>query len=130
TVGANEPVSAEYPYWFSTGRILEHWHTITMTGRVPELRRAASDFYCEINKDDAAKMGVKTGDKVRITSKRGSIVVNVRVGGRGEPQPGMTMLLMHDDEVTRMCNIVTNDAVDPISAQPEYKIAAVKIEKV
>jgi nitrate reductase (cytochrome) len=128
-VGANEPVSPEYPVVLTTGRILEHWHTITMTGRVPELRRAASDFYCEINKADAARMGVKSGDKIRITSKRGSIVVNARVGGRGEPMEGMTMLLMHDDDVNRMCNIVTNDAVDPISAQPEYKLAAVKIEK-
>ncbi|HYF95329.1 MAG TPA: nitrate reductase [Symbiobacteriaceae bacterium] len=129
TVGANEQVSPEYPVWFSTGRVLEHWHTITMTGRVPELRRAASDFYCELSKNDAARLGVKTGDKIRITSKRGSIVVSARTGGRGEPQDGMAMLLMHDDDVTRLCNIVTNDAVDPISAQPEYKIAAVKIEK-
>jgi len=128
--GANEEVSAEYPVWFSTGRVLEHWHTITMTGRVPELRRAQSDFYCELNRDDAAKLGVKTGDKIKITSKRGSIVVPARVGGRGEPQPGMAMCLMHDDAVERLVNIVTNDAVDPISAQPEYKIAAVKIEKV
>lgn len=130
TVFANEQVSPEFPFWYSTGRILEHWHTITMTGRVPELKRAANDFYCELNRADAARLGVKTGDKIRITSKRGSIVVSARVGGRGEPQEGMAMSLMHDDAVERMCNIVTNDAVDAISAQPEYKIAAVRIEKV
>lgn len=129
TLFANEQVSPDYPFWYSTGRILEHWHTITMTGRVPELKRAASDFYCELNKADAARLGVKNGEKIRITSKRGSIVVNARVGGRGEPQEGMAMSLMHDDAVDRLCNIVTNDAVDPTSAQPEYKLAAVRIEK-
>ncbi|HLN62488.1 MAG TPA: molybdopterin-dependent oxidoreductase [Symbiobacteriaceae bacterium] len=129
TVFANEQVSPEYPFWYSTGRILEHWHTITMTGRVPELKRAASDFYCELNKADAARLGVKNGEKIRITSRRGSIVVNARVGGRGEPQEGMAMSLMHDDAVDRLCNIITNDAVDPTSAQPEYKLAAVRIEK-
>lgn len=127
--GAAEQVSAEYPFWYSTGRVLEHWHTITMTGRVPELKRTLTEYYCELNRADAEKLGVKTGDSIRITSTRGSIVVPARVGGRGEPQAGMAMSLMHDDDVTRLCNIVTNDAVDPISQQPEYKIAAVRIEK-
>jgi nitrate reductase (cytochrome) len=127
---AQEQVSPSYPFWFSTGRVLEHWHTATMTGRVPELKRAQSEFYCELNKEDAATLGVKNGDKVQITSRRGRIVVPARVGGRGEPQKGMVFCLMHDDEVSRMVNIVTNDAVDPISFQPEYKLAAVKIEKV
>jgi nitrate reductase NapA len=126
---AQEQVSADYPIWFSTGRVLEHWHTATMTGRVPELKKAQKDFYCELNKEDAAARGIKNGDKVKITSKRGSITVVARVGGRGEPQKGMVFCLMHDDDVNRMVNIVTNDAVDPISFQPEYKLAAVRVEK-
>ncbi len=127
---AQEQPDKDYPFAFSTGRVLEHWHTATMTGRVPELRRAQNDLgYCELNKADAAKLGIKSGDQVKITSRRGSIVVNAKVGGRGEPQPGFALALMHDETLDRMVNIVTNDVFDPISFQPEYKLAAVKIEK-
>ncbi|HEY3365212.1 MAG TPA: molybdopterin-dependent oxidoreductase [Symbiobacteriaceae bacterium] len=128
--GPAEEVSPDYPFYLSTGRVLEHWHTITMTGRVPELKKQVEEFYVEVNKQDAQKMGIKSGDKVRITSRRGAIVIPARVGGRGEPQPGMLFSLWHEDAVDKLHNIVTNDAVDPISAQPEYKLAAVKIEKV
>lgn len=88
------------------------------------------EFYVEINKEDAVKMGVKYGDQVKITSRRGSIVIKARVGGRGEPQPGMAFSVWHEDAVDKLHNIVTNDAVDPTSAQPEYKLPAVKIRKV
>jgi len=127
--GAAEEVNAEFPVWFSTGRVLEHWHTITMTGRVAELKRATGDFYVELNKGDAEKMGVKSGDKVKLTSRRGAVVLGARVGGRGEPQPGMAFGIWHEDAVERLHNILTNDAVDPISGQPEYKLAAIKVEK-
>ncbi len=129
-LGPAEEIDDEYPIWFSTGRVLEHWHTATMTGRVPELRRAQKEFYVELNREDAERMGVKSGDLVRITSRRGSIEVPARVGGRGEPQPGMAFGIWHEDRLDRLFNIVTNDAFDPISKQPEYKICAVRIEKV
>jgi nitrate reductase NapA len=127
--GPAEETDKEYPFMLSTGRVLEHWHTITMTGRVPELRKAVDEFYVEVNQQDAQKMAIKSGDKVKITSRRGTITIKARVGGRGEPQPGMLFSIWHEDAVDKLHNIVTNDAVDPISAQPEYKLAAVKIEK-
>lgn len=127
--GPQEDVDAEYPFYLSTGRVLEHWHTITMTGRCEELVRAVPDFYCELHPDDAASLGIRTGDTVRITSRRGSIAVPARVGGRGEPQKGMVFTIWHEPELARLSNIVTNDAVDPTSKQPEYKVCAVKVEK-
>ncbi len=127
--GPQEPVDAEYPLVLSTGRILEHWHTITMTKRVPEIMKGAGEFYCEFSPEDAQALNLANGDNVRLTSRRGSIVVKARVGGRAVPQKGMVMLLMHDDNVERLANFLTNDAVDATSKQPEYKICAVKAEK-
>ncbi|MBP2018740.1 nitrate reductase NapA [Symbiobacterium terraclitae] len=125
-----EMPDAEYPFYLSTGRILEHWHTITMTKRVPEIMKGAGEFYCELHEEDAAAMGIATGDLVRLTTRRGSIVTKARVKGRGVPQRGMAMLLMHDDDPERLTNFLTNDAVDATSKQMEYKICAVRIEKV
>src|SRR5690606_8351352 len=105
----------EYPFFLSTGRILEHWHTITMTKRVPEIMKGAGEFYCEIHEDDAARLGIKTGDEVRLTSRRGQVIATARIGGRAVPQRGMVMLLMHDDRIERLANFLTNDAVDPTS---------------
>ncbi len=119
----------EYPFFLSTGRILEHWHTITMTKRVPEIMKGAGEFYCEIHEDDAARLGIKTGDEVRLTSRRGQVIATARIGGRAVPQRGMVMLLMHDDRIERLANFLTNDAVDPTSKQMEYKICAVRVEK-
>ncbi|MFZ5824664.1 MAG: molybdopterin oxidoreductase family protein [Bacillota bacterium] len=126
---AAEMPDAEYPLFLSTGRILEHWHTITMTKRVPEIMKGAGEFYCELHPEDAAGLGIQSGDKVKMTTRRGSITVPARVGGRAVPQKGMVMLLMHDDDPARLCNFLTNDAVDATSKQPEYKICAVKVQK-
>jgi len=128
--GAAEQPDADYPLFLSTGRIMEHWHTITMTKRVPEIMKGAGEFYCEFHPADAEQLGIATGDMVKLTSRRGAITVKSKVGGRAVPQQGMVMLLMHDDDVTRLCNFLTNDAVDPTSKQPEYKICAVKAQKV
>ena len=120
-----EPTDAEYPYCFTTGRVIEHWHTATMTGKVKELRRANAQAVAEIHPDDGEEMGVDTGDDVRITSRRGSFVVPVKV--TDSSQKGLIFVHMHDPE--RMCNLVTIDAVDPGSKEPEFKICAVKASK-
>ncbi len=127
---AAEQPDAEYPYWFTTGRILEHWHTSTMTATAPQLAKIPGDYYVEIHATDAAREGIKDGDLVKISSKRGSITVKAKIGGRGVPQPGMLFCPMHDMDRNRLVNIVVSDAVDGVSFQPEYKISAVKIEKV
>jgi nitrate reductase NapA len=120
-----EVADAEYPFLFTTGRVIEHWHTGTMTRNCKELRHANYQSVAEIHPDDAGKLGVKAGDAVRITSRRGEETFSVRVvdGAR----PGLVFVHMHDPD--RMCNRITIDAVDPISRQPEFKICAVRVVK-
>ena len=123
--GPAEPPDAEYPYALTTGRQIEHWHTGTMTLNVPELKRSAPSAYVEINPRDAAKLGVKSKDKVRLTSRRGTIVLEAKV--IDVPRDGLVFVPMHYPD--KMINSLTNDAFDALSKQPEYKICAVKLEK-
>jgi nitrate reductase NapA len=123
--GPAEPPDAEYPFALTTGRQIEHWHTGTMTLKVAELKRSAPAAYAELNPRDAAKLGVKSKDKVRITSRRGSIVLEAKV--MDVPRDGLVFVPMHYPD--KMINELTNDAYDAMSKQPEYKICAVKIEK-
>jgi nitrate reductase NapA len=120
-----EQVDAEYPFWFTTGRVIEHWHTGTMTRNCAELRQANAEAVAELHPDDGARLAVRTGDAVRIRSRRGADTFKVKLvqGAR----PGLAFVHMHDPD--RMCNRITNDAVDPISRQPEFKVCAVAIEK-
>ena len=120
-----EVPDAEYPLWYTTGRVIEQWHTGTMTRNCAELRQANLDAVAQMHPDDARRLGVKTGDPVRLTSRRGSQVFAARVSD-GE-RPGLVFVHMHDPD--RMCNKLTIDAVDPISRQPEFKICAVKAER-
>lgn len=119
----------EYPFYMTTGRVLEHWHTSTMTGNVPELKRVMPEAFVEIHPADAEKTGIADGEPVKITSRRGEITVKAKINGRGQPRPGLVNVTMHDAELSRMVNFVTIDAFDDISKQPEYKICAVKIAR-
>jgi len=123
--GPAEPPDAEYPFILTTGRQIEHWHTGTMTLKVPELKRSAPDAYVEINPKDAQKLGIKSRDKVKLTSRRGSIVLEARVVD--VPREGLVFVPMHYPD--RLINLLTTDAYDAMSKQPEFKICAVKIEK-
>jgi nitrate reductase NapA len=120
-----EPADAEYPAVFTTGRVIEHWHTGTMTRNCRELRHANAEAMAEIHPEDAKKWSIRTGARVRLTSRRGSQEFRAKVtdGAR----EGLVFVHMHDDQ--RLCNLITIDAVDPISKQPEFKICAVKVEK-
>jgi nitrate reductase (cytochrome) len=124
---AEEVVSAEYPYWLTTGRNIEHWHTATMTKHVKELMQANYETMAELHPVDAKKLGVREGDSVRLTSRRGSVVFRAKITSE-QSWPGLVYLHMHDQN--RLCNILTIDAVDAASRQPEFKVAAIKIEKV
>ncbi len=119
---------AEYPFYLSTGRIIDHWHTMSMTGRIPELLRANPYAYVELNPKDAEKLGVRPGDMVEVTSRRGSNVLPAKV--YEGPIAGMVFVYWHDQAKTRMINKVTKDAYDPGSKEPEFKICAVKVRKV
>jgi nitrate reductase NapA len=118
----------DYPFWLCTGRVLEHWHTGTMTMRVPELRRAAPRANVSIHPEDAKELGIKHGDPVRVSSRRGAVVFPAEINGRSIPQRGLVFVPFFDE--TRMANDLTLDQYDPISKEPDYKKCAAKIEKV
>jgi len=118
----------EYPLMLCTGRVLEHWHTGTMTRRIPELSRAMPGAYIEVHPADALKYNLQTGDRVRVESRRGSMTLPVWINGRGEPPEGTVFIPFFDE--TRMVNDLTLDAIDPFSKQPDYKKTAVRMRKV
>ncbi|MFQ5602428.1 MAG: molybdopterin-dependent oxidoreductase [bacterium] len=124
---AEEPDTV-YPFWLCTGRVLEHWHTGSMTMRVPELRRAVPRAVVNLNPKDAKRLGIKRGDLVRVTSRRGSVVFPADVNGRSIPAQGSVFIPFFDE--TRLVNEVTLDSYCPISKEPDYKKCAVKIAKV
>ena len=116
-----------YPFWFSTGRLLEHWHTGTMTGRVPELKRAVPGATIELHPEDAKRLGIKNRGLVRITSRRGSVVLPAEINGRGTPEKGSVFAAFFDEN--RLINELCIDAFDPLSKEPDFKKCAVKVKK-
>ncbi len=122
---APEPPDATYPFWLCTGRVLEHWHTGTMTMRIPQLRRAMPQAYVEMNPADAARLGVQDGESVTVESRRGSVTLPVWLDGRGAPPLGSLFVPFFDERV--LINDVTLDAHDPLSKQPDYKKCAVRV---
>ncbi len=122
-----ESPDREYPFWLNTGRVLEHWHTGSMTRRVPILHKAVPEAYVEINTEDATALGITNGSKVKITSRRGSVVMDAMINGRGNPPKGMVFVPFFDENF--LINEVTLDAFCPISKQPDYKKCAVKLER-
>ncbi len=122
----NHPI-VNIPFWLNTGRVLEHWHTGSMTRRVPILHRAVPEAYVEINPDDATRLGITNGSKVKVSSRRGSVTMKASINGRGA-RKGMVFVPFFDESY--LINEVTLDAFCPISKQPDYKKCAVKLERV
>ena len=87
-----ESPDATYPFWLNTGRVLEHWHTGSMTRRVPVLHQAVPESYVELNPIDAEKLNIKNGDRVKVSSRRGHITMKASVNGRGVPTPGQVFI--------------------------------------
>lgn len=124
-----ESPNASYPFWLSTGRVMEHWHTGTMTGRVKTLHRAVPQALCFMNEDDAAALDVRAGDTVRIQSRRASIdVVVAKPDCRIRCPPGYIWVPFFD--ANRLINRVTLGALDPQSNEPDFKKCAVRLVKV
>jgi nitrate reductase NapA len=123
-----EMPDAEYPLWLCTGRVLEHWHTGTMTMRVEPLRRAMPRAYVEVHRDDAAALGVSDGEVVRIETRRGHIDLPVWIEGRGEVPVGTVFVPFFDE--TKLINDLTLDAYDPFSKQPDYKKCAARVRRI
>lgn len=124
---AEEP-DKEYPFWLCTGRVLEHWHTGSMTRRVKQLHQAMPKSYVELNPEDARELGVVTGNQVRLLSRRGKLELPVSVKGRSVPPRGSVFVPFFEEE--KIINIITLDAHCPLSKQPDYKKCAIKIERV
>jgi len=117
----------EYPFWLCTGRVLEHWHTGSMTRRVRELAQAMPGAYLEMNRADAAELGVKSKDWVLVKSRRGELKLRVQVDQRGQPPRGSVFIPFFDE--ARLANLLTLDAMDNISKEPDYKKCAVRVER-
>ena len=116
-----------YPFWMATGRVLEHWHSGTMTMRVPELYRAVPEALCFMNPDDAAAKGLKQGDTVWVESRRGKVKAHIETRGRNRPPKGLIFVPWFDEKV--FINKVALDATCPMSKETDFKKCAVKIYK-
>lgn len=124
-----EPVAdaptPRYPFLLNTGRTVEHWHTRTKTGKIPVLNELAPEAWVEVNPADADRLGVRSGDRVRVASRRG-VVENLLVRVTGIVREGEVFVPFHYDE--RCANRLTVDEFDPISREPNYKQSAVRVE--
>lgn len=120
-----EPADEEYPFVLTTGRVIDHWHTATMTGQVPELRRAYPSAYVEINPEDAARLGIANGDQVMLETRRDKMAFPARV--TDTCMPGLVFCPFFDKKM--LVNRLFHDAVDAVSKEPEYKICATKVYK-
>ena len=123
-----ESPDEEYDLWLSTGRVLEHWHSGSMTQRVPELYKAVPDALVYMHPDDAKARNMRRGDLVKLISRRGEVQSRVETRGRNKPPKGLVFMPWFD--ASRLINKVTLDATDPLSKQTDFKKCAIKIVKV
>lgn len=121
-----EQPDEEYPLIMTTGRNLYHYHTMTMTGRTEGLMNISGESYVEINPQDAKKHGIKEGDFILVTSRRGSIKVKPRISEIVEA--GIVFMPFHYAEGS--ANVLTNTELDPVTKEPELKVCAVKVEAI
>ena len=125
---AAESPDEEYDLWLSTGRVLEHWHSGSMTRRVPELYRAFPDAVIFMHPNDAKKRGLRRGMPAKVVSRRGEIEAMIETRGRNKVPEGLIFVPWFD--AGRLINKVTLDATDPLSKETDYKKCAVKVVKV
>jgi formate dehydrogenase alpha subunit len=116
-----ESISKKYPLVLTTGRVLEHWHTGTMSRRSNVLNELYPSGVVEMSPIDAARLGFVEGDLLVVTSKRGWVEAPVRITEKSPP--GVVFMPFHWREAA--ANILTNDALDPLAKIPEYKVSAV-----
>lgn len=125
-IAPKENVDSQYPFVLSTGRMLYHYHTGTMTRKTKALPQYQEGPYVEMNPEDLKKLGVKDGDKVKVSSRRGEIEIPVLETKK--VVCGSVFIPFHFAEAA--ANILTIDAIDPIAKIPEYKVCAVAINKI
>jgi len=120
----NELPNEEYPFILTTGRLMFHFHTGSMTRRSKKLESEVPEAYIEVNTADAKKIGLNGHKIVRVTSRRGQIELGVRV--TDDIKRGTVFIPFHFAEAA--ANMLTNSAIDPVAKIPEYKVCAVKVE--
>jgi nitrate reductase NapA len=120
-----ESPDAEYDLWLSTGRVLEHWHSGSMTRRVPELHRAFPNAVVFMHPLDAKDRGLRRGQTVKVVSRRGEITTTVETRGRDKPPQGLVFVPWFDE--SQLVNKLTLDATCPISKETDFKKCAVKV---
>ncbi|HRN83886.1 MAG TPA: molybdopterin dinucleotide binding domain-containing protein, partial [Hyphomicrobium sp.] len=118
----------EFDMWLVTGRVLEHWHSGSMTMRVPELYKAFPGALCYMHPQDARERGFNRGMEIRVVSRRGDMRTRLETRGRNRPPRGVIFVPWFD--ASQLINKVTLDANDPISRQTDFKKCAVRIERV
>jgi predicted molibdopterin-dependent oxidoreductase YjgC len=120
-----EQPDSEYPFVLSTGRTLYHYNSATMTMREPGVLDKQEDPFVEINPEDAAALGVRDGDWVRLVSRRGQLEARAALGER--VYPGLVWMALHFAQAK--VNWLTHDVGDPLIGTPEYKVCAVRVER-
>ena len=123
-----ESPDERFPFWLSTGRVLEHWHSGSLTRRIPTLHQAVPKAYVELHRDDARELRIRDGERVRLVTRRGSLELEARIDYRAQPPRGQVFVPFFDESL--LVNELTLDAYDPISAQPDYKKCAVRVERI
>ena len=122
-----ESPDAEYDLWLSTGRVLEHWHSGSMTKRVPALDRAVPYAKLYMHPDDAAARGLARGEEALLESRRGSVRARIETEGRNRPPKGLVFVPWFDENL--LINKLTLDATCPISKQTDFKKCACRVRK-
>jgi formate dehydrogenase alpha subunit len=120
-----EEADAEYPFTLTTGRIMFHFHTGTMTRRSEKLHQEVPHAYAEINPADAASLDIGQGEKMRLVSRRGEIELQARITPRVPEK--VIFVPFHFTEAR--ANVLTQMALDPVAKIPEYKVSAIRVEK-
>ncbi len=125
-IPSNEQLSDDFPVHLTTGRVVEQWHTGTMTDKIPSLSEGSGPGVFYLNPQDATDMNVKDGDKIEVSSTYGSITATVKIS-ENETR-GVVFAAFYDPEF--LVNKVVADNFDPASKEPEYKVTAVSVKKV
>jgi len=118
----------EFPFWLSTGRVLEHTGSGSLTRRIPVLHQAVPSAYVELNREDAAELGIRDRDRVRLVTRRGSLQIQARIDYRGQPARGQVFVPFFDESLR--VNELTLDAFCPISGSPDLEKCAVRVEPI
>ena len=120
-----EQVDADYPMLLSTGRVFMHYHSGSMTRVSPSLEHELPENYVEISPVDAKDLEIKDGERIKVSSRRGEIQIKARISRK--VNRGVVFIPFHFAEAA--ANVLTNPASDPVAKIPEYKVCAVKVEK-